>query len=258
MTDNVALGDPDAALRDRVAAIRWFHSIELAPGLITPGADRTAERLDILELPADLSGKTVLDIGAWDGFFSFEAERRGAARVVAADSFAWSGANWSTKEGFELAREALGSSVEDVDIDVMDLSPGAVGTFDVVLLLGVLYHLRHPLLALERVASVTGRQLILETHVDLLWTRRPAAAFYAGQELGWDPTNWWGPNPEAVVAMLRDVGFRQVLVVTPDAWTYRLARIAARAARQLRFLARHRVRPPERPAQGRAVFHAFK
>ena len=71
--------------------------------------------------------------------------------------YSWHGAGWGTKAGFTLAREALGSRVEDIDIDVMDLSPERVGTFDVVLFLGVLYHLRHPFLALERVASVTRR-----------------------------------------------------------------------------------------------------
>jgi len=73
-----------------------------------------------------------------------------------------------TKAGFELARKALDSKVEDLSIDVLDLSPERIGEFDLVLILGVLYHMRHPLLALERVASVTKDQLVLETHVDFL------------------------------------------------------------------------------------------
>jgi tRNA (mo5U34)-methyltransferase len=243
-------------LREAVAAIEWFHSIELAPGLVTPGRDDTSARVDVLRLPADLRGKSVLDVGAWDGFFSFEAERRGAARVVAADRFAWYESDWSDKRGFELARRTLGSRVEDVDVDVMDLSPEVPGRFDVVLLLGVLYHLRHPLLALERVASVTGELLVLETHVDMTWTRRPAAAFYPSHELGLDHTNWWGPNPEAVVGMLRAVGFREVSVVTPDSALYRAARTARRMPSYLRAAARNRGRPPEHPAQGRVVVHA--
>jgi tRNA (mo5U34)-methyltransferase len=247
-----------AGLREEIASIRWFHAIELEPGLVTPGPEATADRLELLRLPMNLSGKSVLDVGAWDGFFSFEAERRGAARVVAADYFAWQGDTWSDKSGFELARRVLRSRVEDVDIDVMDLSPERIGTFDLVLFLGVLYHTRHPLLALERVASVTGEQLILETHVDLTWLRRPAMAFYPGQELAWDPTNWWGPNPAGVKAMLHSVGFRRVEMVSPNSWAYRGARMATRAARQLRYLARHRVRAPQRMMQGRAVFHAFR
>jgi tRNA (mo5U34)-methyltransferase len=245
-------------LREQVAAVKWFHAIELGPGLTTPAPELTRERLELLKLPSSLSSKTVLDVGAWDGFFSFEAERRGAARVVAADFFAWHGDTWSSKAGFELARHALGSRVEDIDIDVMDLSPETVGVFDVVLFLGVLYHLRHPLLALERIASVTREHLVLETHVDLTWLRRPAMAFYPELELEWDPTNWWGPNPAGVEAMLRAVGFRRVEMVTPNHAVYRAARTAKRAARNLRFRVKRRLPPPTRVGQGRAVFHAFK
>lgn len=85
-------------------------------------------------------------------------------------------------------------------MDVYDLSPEKVGVFDVVLFLGVLYHLSHPLLGLERVASVTGDLLIPETHVDLLDHRRPAMAFYPGGKLGGDVTNWWGPTARPCLA----------------------------------------------------------
>jgi tRNA (mo5U34)-methyltransferase len=247
---------PREELLTQVEAIRWFHSIELAPGVVTPGHAPTGERLDLLRIPSDLRGKTVLDIGAWDGFFSFESERRGAERVVAADSFAWNGSNWSDKRGFDLARDVLGSRVEDVEVDVLDLDPGEIGEFDVVLFLGVLYHMRHPLLALERVASVTRELLILETHVDMTLTRRPAAAFYPSHELGLDPTNWWGPNPEAVVGMLRAVGFSEVEVVSSDSSLYRWSRAMRRVPRYLRTAVQHRTRPFEHPAQGRVVVHA--
>ncbi|MDQ1375709.1 MAG: tRNA (mo5U34)-methyltransferase [Actinomycetota bacterium] len=134
--------------------------------------------------------------------------------MLATDSFIWQGGSPShSKAGFDLARRILGSRVDDRTIDVMDLTPEAVGTFDVVLFLGVLYHLRHPLLALERVISVTGDHLILETHVERLSTRRPAMVLYPDDELSGDPTNWWGPNRRAVVAMLETVGFRDVRVV---------------------------------------------
>jgi tRNA (mo5U34)-methyltransferase len=127
-------------LQARAEALRWFHTIDLGHGVITKGVDISQpERLARLRLPDDLSGRSVLDIGAWDGFFSFEAERRHAARVVASDYYAWHGTGWGTGQGkaaFQLAREALGSRVEDVDLDVMDLSPDRVGSFDVVLFLG--------------------------------------------------------------------------------------------------------------------------
>jgi tRNA (mo5U34)-methyltransferase len=197
-----------------VGQIRWWHTLDLGNGIVTPGISNNVATLRKIGLPARLEGKTVLDIGAWDGYFSFEAERRGASRVLATDSFAWSGEGWGTKAGFELARRVLGSRVEDLRIDVMDLSPDRIGQFDLVLFLGVLYHLRHPLLALERVFSVTRDQLILETHSDLLWTRRPAIAFYPDAQLDGDPTSWCGPNPPAIAAMLRAAGFRRVKEVS--------------------------------------------
>lgn len=201
------------ALRREVEQITWWHRIDLGRGIVTPGVDVTPQRLAEIRMPETLSGQTVLDIGAWDGFFSFEAERRGARRVLATDSFCWDGGGWGTKAGFELARRALGSKVEDKWIQVLDLSPDTVGVFDVVLCLGILYHMQHPLLALERVASVTRRQLILQTQVDLIALDRPAIAFYPTTELNGDPTNWSGPNPAAVIAMLRHVGFTRVEIL---------------------------------------------
>lgn len=239
----------------RVAALRWYHRIDLGGGVVTPGVDATPFRLGELRLPASLAGKTVLDIGAWDGFFSFEAERRGAARVLAADHYAWHGLGWGTgqgKAGFELARQALGSRVEDRDIDVLDLSPESVGRFDIVFFLGVLYHVPNPLLALERVASVTAGTLILETVVDMVGYSRPAAAFYPDRQLNGDPTNWWGPNQAAVCGMLRAVGFSRVEVVTPQ----RSAPYRAARALYHRVKGRNTLRAAFR--QDRAVFHAHK
>ena len=243
-------------LRARVDALRWYHSIDLGSGIVTRGVDESVGRLARLGLPATLSGLSVLDIGAWDGFFSFEAERRGAARVVASDHYAWHGTGWGTgqgKAGFLLAREALESKVEDIDVDVMDLSVDRVGgQFDVVLFLGVLYHLPNPLLALERVASVTRTLLILETVVDMVGVRRPAAAFYPGQELNRDPTNWWGPNHAAVAGMLTNFGFEQVEALTPPkSAAFRAARATYHALKGKNSLA-------AAFRQDRAVFHAKK
>lgn len=239
-------------LRSKVAALSWYHTIDLGDGIVTPGADNTPVRLARLDLPASFAGRTVLDVGAWDGFFSFEAERRGASRVVATDFYSWHGPGWGTKAGFELARRGLQSRVEDVDIDVMDLSPERVGTFDVVLFLGVLYHLRHPLLALDRLASVTRELLILETVIDLVGIRRPAAAFYPGRELNDDPTNWWGPNVPAVHGMLRSAGFESVRTVTKE------RSAIFRGARALLHHLRGKNRLGRAFRQDRAVFHAFK
>jgi tRNA (mo5U34)-methyltransferase len=244
---------PPTELRAQAAQINWFHSIELEPGFVTPGRADTSAQVRRLHLP-DLRGKTVLDVGAWDGFFSFEAERRGAARVVALDTFSWQPRGSGTgKAGFELARRALRSKVEDVEVEVMDISPDTVGgTFDVVLFLGVLYHLRHPFLAIEKLRSVCNELLILETHVDLIGTRRPAAAFYPGTELEDDWTNWWGPNPAAVTRMLEQAGFSEGRRVHPRSW---LPGRAARAVRAVRGTGGTKPRWAVM-RQGRAVFHA--
>jgi tRNA (mo5U34)-methyltransferase len=212
----------ETELRRRVEGIRWFHSMELAPGISTRGAqgaprNGTAETLKRLGLPPSFAGKTVLDVGAWDGFFSFEAERRGAARVLATDHFSWSGGGWGTQDGFLLAREALGSKVEDLHIDPLDLSVERVGTFDVVFLFGVLYHVKNPLLVLERVAAVCKELFIVETYVDQrMGEDYPAMVYYPGSELSDDPTNWWGPNARCVEAMLGTVGFPKVETVWGD------------------------------------------
>jgi tRNA (mo5U34)-methyltransferase len=246
---------PEPDLRQDVAALRWYHTIDLGQGVTTPGIDQTPYRLARLDLPTSLAGLSVLDIGAWDGFFSFEAERRGAARVLATDFYSWHGVGWGTgqgKAGFELARRALGSKVEDLDLDVMDLTPERVGMFDVVLFLGVLYHLKHPLLALERVAALTRRLLIVETVVDLVGIRRPAVAFYPGTELNADPTNWWAPNVPAMEGLLRTAGFPTVRTVTAlPSPPRRLARAAYHA-----LTGRNRFHPALH--QDRAVFHATK
>jgi tRNA (mo5U34)-methyltransferase len=236
-------------LKRRVSEVRWFHSIDLGQGIVTPGRDRSASKLRTLRFPERMDGRTVLDIGAFDGFFAFEAERRGAKRVVAVDSIVWNSPDYG-KAGFELAREALGSSVVDHESEVADLRPEDIGTFDIVLFLGVLYHLRDPLGALTAVASVCADQLILETFVDLLGCGRPAAAFYPHDELGGDPSNWWGPNVPAVEGMLKAVGFTTVNVVSVTPWPSRLARAVKDRACG---------RPFRQTLQrGRLVVHAFR
>jgi tRNA (mo5U34)-methyltransferase len=235
-------------LRRRVEGVGWYHTMDLGDGIITPGANDTYAYMSRIGMPADLTGKTVLDIGAWDGAYSFEAERRGAARVLATDHFCWSGPGWGTRAGFDLAREALGSRVEDRDIDLAELSDKTVGTFDIVLFLGVLYHLQDPLSALRRLAPVTRELLILETVVDLLCVRRPAIAIYPGSELSNDATNWCGPNPAAVEALLRCAGFRSVRIIWPTGGQ-RLWQFAKAAGRRVLRgeLLTHRM-----------VFHAIK
>ncbi len=236
-------------LKEQVSRIQWFHTIDLGQGVVTPGVERTPRKLRRIGLPKDLTGLSVLDIGAWDGFFSFEAERRGARRILAIDR--WPESGWGNPAGFFLARQVLGSKVEYARMDLFEITPERLGRFDLVLFMGVLYHLRDPLGGLEHVFGVTGRQVILETHLDMLGCRRPAAAFYPGKELNNDPTNWWGPNAAAVKAMLEAVGFSRVQQVAKDSFARRLAYAAQQAA-----LRRAAFFPAL--AQSRGTFHAFR
>ena len=224
-------------LRDAIRGITWYHKIDLGHGVVTPGTDESQARLAMIGLPDDLRGKTVLDVGAWDGAFSFAAEQRGASRVMAVDSFCWHGEGWGTKDGFDCARRILNSKVEDREVEVLDLSPETVGVFDIVLFLGVLYHMKHPLAAIERAASVCRERLILWTQIDMAHVDYPAAAFYPGTELNGDPTNWWGPNPAAVQGMLKVAGFSRV----DHTYTWLAP-----------------VKPGEPAARGNAIFHAWK
>lgn len=202
----------------------WWHYIELGHGIVTPGhqggvnnPSATRDVLRSLKLPDDMSGKSVLDIGAWDGFFSFEAERRGASRVLAIDNFyrlEKEGKHLeSGTRGFEIAKEILASNVEYKIMDVLELSPDAVGIFNIVLFLGVFYHLKYPLLALEKIASVTKELMILESHFENKYKGRSVAIFYEKDEINKDPTNWWGANQACLEAMVRSVGFARVKCV---------------------------------------------
>jgi tRNA (mo5U34)-methyltransferase len=204
---------PAAELLARAKQYYWFHSIDLGNGVITPGG----KSLEVLSAegeavfgPLDLRGKSVLDIGAWNGYFSFEAKRRLAARVLATDHHCWT-PEVQGRTTFDLARAALNLEIESLDIDVPELTPDRVGQFDVVLFLGVLYHLLDPIRALHNVFALTKDVAVVETHLDLRGLGRPAMAFYPGAELNNDPTNWWGPNRECVEALLKLVGFRRIV-----------------------------------------------
>jgi tRNA (mo5U34)-methyltransferase len=199
------------SLRERINRLPWWHQIDFGQGLVSPGSCSLEGLRAMAEIyfRDGVQGQTVIDIGCWDGFNSFEAKRRGAARVLATDYVAWR-KGWGKRECFDLARSHLAPDVDVMEIDVMDIAPSSVGIFDVVLFLGVLYHLRHPFLGIEKAASVCRRSLILETHLDAANEPRPVMVFYPTSELNNDETNWWGPNVACVIAMLRDVGFTRI------------------------------------------------
>ncbi|HJZ60482.1 MAG TPA: DUF1698 domain-containing protein [Gemmataceae bacterium] len=249
----------------------WYHSIDLGHGVVTPGGD-SQSMLALLRLP-DLRGKSVLDIGAFDGYFSFTAERLGARRVVALDHYVWSmdlaehvrhyeeckragvaPAPYHTmpywrptdlpgKRGFDIAHRVLGSKVEAVVADFMDMDLGGLGAFDVVLYLGVLYHMEDPLRALRRVAAVTGELAVVETAAVALPGYEHAAVceFYESSELNFDVSNWWAPNVKALEGLCRAAGFRRVEVIyRPEAAAHPPTRAGGEVIR------------------GRAIAHAWK
>jgi tRNA (mo5U34)-methyltransferase len=240
-----------AALRTKVDAIPfWCHSIDLGAGVTTPGIKSPAyhaRELAALALP-DLRGKTVLDIGAWDGFYSFVAEERGAARVVACDRFVWAldrdakeeykarcqalgvplepfgrvASLWRFdelpgKRGFDLAHAARRSRVEPLVAEYTEMSLESVGSFDVVLYLGVLYHMEDPLAALRRVRALTREVAIIETEAVAIGglERHALVEFFPpNAKLSDDPTNFWAPNAPGLVGLCRTAGFGRVDLLT--------------------------------------------
>jgi tRNA (mo5U34)-methyltransferase len=213
----------------------WFHNLRLAGRETAPEhflGDHPAEKWRTFRhlVPEDLAGLSVLDIGCNAGFFALEMKRRGAAEVVAVDS-----------DPRYLAQAELASRVTGLPIELRELSVYDVARlgrrFDLVLFMGVLYHLRHPLLALDLLhAHVVGNRLLFQSllagdrRIDPFAEDYPfgdeapfaASGFprlhfiehrYAG-----DPTNWWIPNRAGAEAMLRAAGFALLDHVEPDVW----------------------------------------
>jgi tRNA (mo5U34)-methyltransferase len=220
-----------------VAQHVWHHAMDLGGGVVTAGhkpLDVCKAEADIVFSRIDLRGRSVLDVGAWTGYFSFEAERQGARHVLATDSYCWQHPTLRGKAAFDLARTALGARVEARMIDPHDVSPDSVGNFNVVLFLGVFYHLYDPIAVLAKVASVATDVLVIETHLDLRRVPAPAMRFYPGTELAGDPTNWWGPNERLVETLLLGHGFTVIeTAASPDlnraiffAWRSTDARLA--------------------------------
>lgn len=208
----------NAALRDEVNALRWFHQIDFGNGIVSPGwigVDKIKRQSRYLFDPMPVAGKTVLDIGCWDGAYSVEATRRGARQVLATDHFVWH-SPVGDRRAFDLTRRHLAPSIEVRDIDIPELSIDSVGRFDIVLFCGVFYHLRHPFEAVERISKIATECFVLETRLLRTLDPRPFMRFYPNGELDGDPTNWWAPNRACVEAMLRDVGFKTIRFSRPD------------------------------------------
>jgi tRNA (mo5U34)-methyltransferase len=211
----------------------WYHTLELAPGVVTPGWFDLRPIVDSLPWP-DVRGKRCLDVGTYDGFLAFELERRGAAEVIATDITDPSGwdlpvrtragaeetiaqtAGEKTGLGFEIAKRALDSSVERVEVSIYDLSPENLGSFDVVTCGSLLLHLRDPVRGLEAIRGVCdGQFLSTETvrmELGLFHRRRPVAELRGGER-----GQWWIPSVAGHRMMLSAGGFDVELAFGPYA-----------------------------------------
>ena len=202
----------------------WYHTLEVAPGVTTPGWFDLRPITDRMPWP-DVRGKRCLDVGTSDGFLAFELERRGASEVVAtdlADHELW---DWPAHlrargveylrtvagpekgEGLKVAKELLGSGVQPAQVSAYDLSPDTVGEFDVVVCGSLLLHLRDPIRALTAIRSVCRGAFLCTNQIELgltLRERRAPVARLHGTE---DECQWWVPNPTGHSHMIRSAGF---------------------------------------------------
>ncbi|MCI4331138.1 MAG: class I SAM-dependent methyltransferase [Thermoplasmata archaeon] len=180
--------------------------------LVTPGRSDLRQQSWVAKcVPAELSGARVLDIGAWDGFFSFLAEGRHATQVLAIDSFQNPEDHADTPRTFALAKEALGSKVEYRHIDLMDL-PVTTPPFDTVFFFGVYYHLKEPMAALEKIRSLLrpGGKLFLEGMIRL--GNQPELHYFAPEEI--EPTTCCAATISGLERMCQLAGFRSARMLS--------------------------------------------
>ena len=244
MTEENAKKTEGKTLAQRISEIPyWYHKIELPGGVVTPGwSPIDAGKYSI---PDDLTGKRVLDVGAWDGYWTFEALKRGAAEVVAIDDF--SDDLGSLKEGqrnkwgtFDLCRQALGFNEMEsrqcyrnaagqrcgrIEMSVYKITEKLLGRFDVIFFFGTLYHLRYPLLALDVLSKISDGSIYIETaQADDYSAYKGGIGkgyanndmvmeFYPGKQYGNNDKNWWAPTLQCLCEMVKSAGWQDV-----DAW----------------------------------------
>ncbi len=208
-------------LHGRVRGLDWYHTLELAPGLVTEGMFDMRAYVDYYGLPDDMTGMRALDIGTWDGFWAFEMERRGA-EVLALDLDDQRDLDWPPRRrpsqfpetprgaGFALAKEIYGSAVERVNCSIYSAAPGDLGTFDFVLCGSVIMHLRDQLLALERIAALCRGTFISTEEYDRLADLVPFAVsrYRADRDAA---VVFWLPSRKTWRRMLWTAGFDEVV-----------------------------------------------
>ena len=202
----------------------WYHKIQLPHGIVTPGW--APINSDTYRIPERLDGKRVLDIGAWDGYWTFEALRRGAKEVIAIDDFSdYLGAleNRDRKawETFDLCKKSIGYTDEKCkrfEMSIYDLNEETFGHFDIIFFFGTLYHLRYPLLALDILSTICDEEIFIESAIldDFSpykgglgngYSGQMVMEFYPGKEYGDNNSNWWAPTLKCMVNMVDAAGF---------------------------------------------------
>lgn len=210
------------ALQQRLDKIEWYHTIDLGNGLVTPGWFDLRPHLDQYPLPPRMDGMRVLDVATFDGFWAFEFAKRGAAEVVALDIDSFAEVDMAprlrrqkdpayftrkTGEGFRLCQEVLGTNVRREVLNVYDLSPERLGTFDMVFVSDLLLHLMNPMKALNNICSVTrGYAVIADVYNAQLPTQERLMSYQGGVT----HNIWWSISYGALEQMVHDAGFSRV------------------------------------------------
>jgi tRNA (mo5U34)-methyltransferase len=218
-----ALSPPEFDIIRFFEGIYIFQQWEIFPGVSTDGVKNVAQTMDALKIPQDLTGQRVLDIAPWNGFFSFECVRRGAEEVISL------GPDDPVRTGYEKTMNLLEiNNCKYYRQSVYDLSPNVHGTFDIVLFLGVIYHLRYPLLALDKIYDVSNKSLYIDSAIideivrdttippelsekilseGRVFHRLPIVYFTKGEETG-DFYNWFIPNIRCLQDFVESAGFK--------------------------------------------------
>jgi tRNA (mo5U34)-methyltransferase len=181
------------ALIEQAKARPWFHTIDLGGGHLTPGPqDAQVDHIRKAFLDIDFRGKKVLDIGCWDGLWSFEAEKRGAAEVYSTDLVSQRGGDVTN---YRLAHAILGSRARYFPtLSVYDVHQLGETDFDVVIYMGVFYHIKDPLLAFARLRQVTKEGGLIIVEGEAIQSDDCFAKFYFHEDYAQSASNWWVPT----------------------------------------------------------------